>query len=328
MNIEIANRLHQLRKMNNLSQEELAEKIGISRQAVSKWERAESSPDTGNLILLSKLYGVSIDEMLKTEPNPHHSEAVSLKKDYYAKNSSTSQPHVPLTQSNDGEIYPQAYHKAQSPPNHQNAYGNAVSDFEKAITEIEGVEKFANDFEKTVSKIEKGVKKAGNEIDKLVTPSKKNSPRATLADKLIPLTMATLFLVFMSFMPHSSFPLVFLLYIPLHYTTKKAKNKKDPMLFCYPVFVAAIFFALGYGLMQYTWTLFLTIPLYYTAIAAFRKRNPLIFCYPVLVTYIYCSLISLSSWFAAATWPIFLTIPFYYVIFSHIMDEKKRNGKQ
>ena len=43
MNIETANRLLQYRKENNLSQEELAEKIGVSRQAVSKWERAEAS---------------------------------------------------------------------------------------------------------------------------------------------------------------------------------------------------------------------------------------------------------------------------------------------
>jgi len=67
MNIEIANRLVQLRKQNNLSQEELASKIGISRQAVSKWERAEASPDTDNLILLAKLYNISLDELLKTE---------------------------------------------------------------------------------------------------------------------------------------------------------------------------------------------------------------------------------------------------------------------
>lgn len=67
MNIEIANRLVNLRKANNLSQEALAEKLGISRQAVSKWERAEASPDTDNLILLSRLYGVSLDELLKTE---------------------------------------------------------------------------------------------------------------------------------------------------------------------------------------------------------------------------------------------------------------------
>lgn len=67
MNIEIANRLVQLRKQKNLSQEELAAKLGISRQAVSKWERAESSPDTDNLILLARLYGVSLDDLLRTD---------------------------------------------------------------------------------------------------------------------------------------------------------------------------------------------------------------------------------------------------------------------
>ena len=67
MNIEIANRLVNLRKSNNLSQEALAEKLGISRQAVSKWERAEASPDTDNLILLARLYHISLDELLKTE---------------------------------------------------------------------------------------------------------------------------------------------------------------------------------------------------------------------------------------------------------------------
>lgn len=66
MNIEIANRLVQLRKQSHLSQEELASLLGISRQAVSKWERAESSPDTDNLILLAKLYNISIDELLQT----------------------------------------------------------------------------------------------------------------------------------------------------------------------------------------------------------------------------------------------------------------------
>lgn len=69
MNIEIANRLYTLRKKHGLSQEELAEKIGVSRQAVSKWERSESSPDTDNLISLSKIYGVTIDQMLNKEIN-------------------------------------------------------------------------------------------------------------------------------------------------------------------------------------------------------------------------------------------------------------------
>lgn len=77
MNIEIANRLVELRKQNNLSQEALAAKLGISRQAVSKWERAEASPDTDNLILLARLYGVSLDELLKTDdeiPVPYYEE--------------------------------------------------------------------------------------------------------------------------------------------------------------------------------------------------------------------------------------------------------------
>lgn len=81
MNIEIANRLVQLRKQHGLSQEELAAKLGLSRQAVSKWERAEASPDTDNLILLSRVYGVSVDELLRTEdpiPEPEPDRGVKL----------------------------------------------------------------------------------------------------------------------------------------------------------------------------------------------------------------------------------------------------------
>ena len=66
MNVETAQRLADLRRSKGFSQEGLARKLGLSRQAVSKWERAESSPDTENLISLAKLYGVSLDEL----PNP------------------------------------------------------------------------------------------------------------------------------------------------------------------------------------------------------------------------------------------------------------------
>lgn len=67
MNIKIANRLVELRKKYGYSQEDLANKLGLSRQAVSKWERAEASPDTDNLICLAKLYNVSLDELLSTD---------------------------------------------------------------------------------------------------------------------------------------------------------------------------------------------------------------------------------------------------------------------
>ena len=64
MNVETAQRLADLRRSKGFSQEGLARKLGLSRQAVSKWERAESSPDTENLISLARLYGVSLDELL------------------------------------------------------------------------------------------------------------------------------------------------------------------------------------------------------------------------------------------------------------------------
>jgi len=67
MNVETASRLAKLRRQSGLSQEELAEKIGVSRQAVSKWERAESSPDTDNLIALAKIYKLSLDDMLHSK---------------------------------------------------------------------------------------------------------------------------------------------------------------------------------------------------------------------------------------------------------------------
>lgn len=71
MNLEIATRLAQLRKANGLSQEALAEKLGISRQAISKWERAEASPDTDNLIALAELYGMTLDALLNAESDTY-----------------------------------------------------------------------------------------------------------------------------------------------------------------------------------------------------------------------------------------------------------------
>lgn len=61
MSIALGQRLADLRKRNGLSQEALAEKLNISRQAISKWERGESTPDTDTLIELARIYGVSLD---------------------------------------------------------------------------------------------------------------------------------------------------------------------------------------------------------------------------------------------------------------------------
>ena len=68
MNIQFADRLVALRREQGWSQEELAIRLGVSRQAVSKWERAEASPDTDNLIALARLYGISLDQLLLQAP--------------------------------------------------------------------------------------------------------------------------------------------------------------------------------------------------------------------------------------------------------------------
>ena len=78
MTLETANRLYELRKKNNLSQEELAEKLGVSRQAVSKWERSEASPDTDNLIALAKIYGLSLDELIYGEKEEKKQEPAEI----------------------------------------------------------------------------------------------------------------------------------------------------------------------------------------------------------------------------------------------------------
>ena len=61
----LADKIIDLRKKNGWSQEELAEKLDVSRQAVSKWESAQSVPDMSRVVMMSELFGVSTDYLLK-----------------------------------------------------------------------------------------------------------------------------------------------------------------------------------------------------------------------------------------------------------------------
>lgn len=65
--MHISERLQELRKENKYSQEQLAEKLGVTRQAISKWESAQGNPDINNIIKLSEIYNVSTDYLLKGE---------------------------------------------------------------------------------------------------------------------------------------------------------------------------------------------------------------------------------------------------------------------
>lgn len=106
MDIMTANRLQQLRKENGYSQEVLAEKLGISRQSVSKWERAESSPEIDNIMALSKIYGLTIDELLDVSGDKVIVKNTGKKEhDFKGKMKSL------LSKANDFGIYPNAAKK-------------------------------------------------------------------------------------------------------------------------------------------------------------------------------------------------------------------------
>ena len=60
----IAEKLKQLRKDNNMTQEDLAEKLNVSRQTISKWETNTTIPDADNIVAISKLFNITTDELL------------------------------------------------------------------------------------------------------------------------------------------------------------------------------------------------------------------------------------------------------------------------
>lgn len=66
----LAEKILQLRTAQNLSQGDLAERLEVSRQSVSKWETGQSVPDLDKIIKLANLFGVSVDELVREEVQP------------------------------------------------------------------------------------------------------------------------------------------------------------------------------------------------------------------------------------------------------------------
>ena len=68
----ISENLYSLRKMKELTQEEVAEKVGVNRQALAKWENGETIPDIEKSALLAELYDVTLDELVNHSKEPYH----------------------------------------------------------------------------------------------------------------------------------------------------------------------------------------------------------------------------------------------------------------
>lgn len=81
----LGEKLQKLRRERGMSQDQLAELLGVSRQAVSKWERDEAVPDTEKVIRLSEIFSVSIDYLLKDRPEPARKTNETAVPDFFSQ---------------------------------------------------------------------------------------------------------------------------------------------------------------------------------------------------------------------------------------------------
>ena len=75
--MNLGKKIAELRKKNNLSQEELAERVGVARQTISKWEIGDTTPDINQVKIISKIFNISIDELVDNDINNVIVEKVS-----------------------------------------------------------------------------------------------------------------------------------------------------------------------------------------------------------------------------------------------------------
>lgn len=82
----LGEKIQKLRKEKQMSQEDLAEKLKVSRQTISRWEQDQALPDLSNIIALGKIFSVSIDDLVQTdlENLKDNKDTIGLAKDLYS----------------------------------------------------------------------------------------------------------------------------------------------------------------------------------------------------------------------------------------------------
>lgn len=265
MTVDIANRLVEMRKKHGYSQEKLAEMLGLSRQAVSKWERAEASPDTDNLILLSRLYGVSLDELLNTDAADdafvNHQQAQEDRTQ--EKAADNKRPYV--------DIGPGGIHVIDAENGdevHVSWKGIHVN--EKGGNKVSiGPEGVYADEEARHHVGERG-RVVINGVDYSDGKWKKSIwTRIPLA------IIALIAIVLISYFQGTFHPYWLLLFaIPIIDSIVKAIYYKDIHLFAFPLVAVVSFLFVGFqfGLWHPGWVIFLTIPIWYSLLPR-RKRK-------------------------------------------------------
>lgn len=264
MTIEIANRLCAYRKKAGFSQEELAEKIGVSRQAFSKWERVEASPDTDNLILLAKIYNVTLDDLLNRDPVSQTAEPTP---------DSESEYEVPLGEeekTNPGDTahvsFKKGIHVHSKDGDHVHVDWRGVHvdshDGDHVHVSFDGIHVEEN------GHIHVHTDEDGVHVNEENVPSPAMQRFHKLWDAFpYPVLTAILYIIFGFFNICGGWALGWLIFltIPIYYSIGDMIVKKDLSEFCYPVFITILYLYLGFyeGLWHPMWLLFVTIPLFY-----------------------------------------------------------------
>lgn len=95
--MEFNEKLQLLRRTRGISQEKLAEEIGVSRQVISKWEEGDEIPDMYDLMALSEWFNVSLDELLRDRINPRTLQLLSFLEEEVEENDNDLIPNTILT---------------------------------------------------------------------------------------------------------------------------------------------------------------------------------------------------------------------------------------
>lgn len=280
MNLEIATRIVGLRKANKLSQEALAEKLGISRQAVSKWERAEASPDTDNLIALAKLYHVSLDELLKINEEEETDSAggVDVGTDGIAGGSAASAgmrgAEGEVLSADTREVGESITEQVTGSSREGGQEDTGVGEDDVYIG-LKGIHVKSHSGEEVhidrrgihVRDMKSDVHIGGNGV--FVNGEKVRSVEIPLG------VLAIIIYIVIGFCFDLWHPgwLLFIL-IPIISSLVDAVCKRDASLFQYPVFAFGIFLYAGivHTLWHPAWVVFLTIPIFYFLTGAVKDR--------------------------------------------------------
>ena len=227
----LGNRLFELRKEARLSQEEFADKIGVSRQAISKWERGEALPDTDNLINIAKLFKVSLDSLILNEP--------------------TSETIVEETHQTETE---------------ETAVLEESNDKDQEENSTDNVKVIAKPFQINVIQDEKE-KEEYYSFNETPTTNKRKFLRL-LHNLPYPILVTVAYLLW-GFLASddSGWRIGWTLFItiPVYYSIIDCFRIKKFSPFCYSILVTFIYCLIGmaWGMWHPFWVLFITVPIYY-----------------------------------------------------------------